>query len=246
MRIAARLTSTMSAVLASPQVSQSASASRYVLSASSQRARSAYARPMSFSKFATYVSSPSAAVAGETRPIVTQRARYVAAHARDDAEVLLDHRDETGVAGDLCHPTRFLVERFRFIELAALPVADGDDVLRVRDRRRVAAHLGDGEGGGRRNRGLPRHRRRRDTSRPMRRRIIDASSASRSERKQVERTLVAPTRELALAGAFGAMRFVEQRADRRRMAAAGGASGRARRPHQRTSWMVSRAAEATV
>jgi hypothetical protein len=73
---------------------------------------------------------------------------YIAAHARDDAEILLDHGNQPSIAGDLRHATRLSVERFRFLELAALPVTDRDNVLCIGDRCRVIAQFRDGEGGG--------------------------------------------------------------------------------------------------
>ena len=53
--------------------------------------------------------------------------------------------------------------------------------------------------------------------------------------QEVERALVASSRELALARALGAMRLVEERADCGRVPAARGSSRGAGRPHQRRS-----------
>ena len=124
-------------------------------------------------------------------------------------------------------------------------MADGDNVVRVRDRRGIAAELGDGKGGG-------------DT---VEARVdiavieIEPAYATQDHRclfgvgvgaKQVEGALVAPPCELALAGALGAMGFVEERPDRGRVSAAARASGSARGSHQRTSTSESAAADATV
>src|SRR2546423_247237 len=83
-------------------------------------------------------------VAGEASLIGFERFLNVAPDARDSAEILIDHRHRFGILDGFRRASGFPVHQLGAIEIAACLVHDGDDVERLRDRRRGS---GRGRGG---------------------------------------------------------------------------------------------------